>query len=216
MPRSNGGRSLNSLSSPSAVPAGSAFFLRGRTKRDRDANVSASKHHGNATRSRNAVNAMGCSMSVTKWSIVLPAVLLAVAACHSRPPVIATTRPPAAPAAAPAPRSPVPSAAPAATAGETPLSESELFRRMTLDDLNASHPLNDVFFDYDATTLRDDGRQVLQRNAQWLAKWPQTRIRIYGHCDVRGTGEYNLALGDQRAVTVRDYLTRLGVSPDRI
>ena len=87
---------------------------------------------------------------------------------------------------------------------------------MTLDALNASHPLNDVFFDYDATTLRDDGRQVLQQNAQWLAKWPQTRISVYGHCDERGTGEYNLALGDQRAVTVRNYLTGLGVNPDRI
>src|SRR5262245_36184766 len=131
-------------------------------------------------------------MSVTRWSSVLPVVLLAVAACHSRPPVIATARPPAA-TAAPAPASPVHSAGPGATSAETPLNESDLFARMTLDDLNASHPLNDVFFDYDATTLRDDGRQVLQRNAQWLAKWPQTSIRIYGHCDERGTGEYNLA-----------------------
>jgi peptidoglycan-associated lipoprotein len=174
-----------------------------------------SKRNGAAARSRNAVTAMGCSMSVTKWSIVLPVVLLAVAACHSRPPVIATTRPPAA-TAAPAPASPVHSAGPAATSAATPLNESELFDRMTLDDLNASHPLNDVFFDYDANTLRDDARQVLQRNAQWLAQWPQTRIRIDGHCDERGTEEYNLALGDQRAVTVRDYLASLGVNPDRI
>lgn len=158
---------------------------------------------------------MGCSMSVTKWSIALPAVVLAAAACHSHRPVIATARPPAA-TTAPAPVSPVHSTGPAATAAATPLSESELFQRMTLDDLNASHPLNDVFFDYDATTLRDDGRQVLERNAQWLAKWPQTRIRIDGHCDERGTGEYNLALGDQRAITVRNYLTGLGVNPERI
>lgn len=158
---------------------------------------------------------MGCSMSVTKWSSVLPVVLLAVAACHSRPPVIATARPPAATTRPPAPASPVHSAG-AATSAETPLSEADLFQRMTLDDLNASHPLNDVFFDYDATTLRDDGRQVLQQNAQWLAKWPQTRISVYGHCDERGTGEYNLALGDQRAVTVRNYLTGLGVNPARI
>src|SRR5262245_55538577 len=154
-------------------------------------------------------------MSVTKSSIILPVVVLAVAACHSRPPVIATTRPPA-PRAAAAPAPPVPSAGPEATSAETPLSEADLFQRMTLDDLNASRPLNDVFFDYDATTLREDGRQVLQRNVQWLAKWPQTTIRIYGHCDERGTGEYNLALGDQRAVTVRNYLTGLGVNPARI
>jgi len=175
-----------------------------------------SKRHGGTARSRNAVNAMGCSMSVTKWSIVLPVVLLAVAACHSRPPVIATTARPPAATAAPAPAPPVHPAGPAATSAATSLSEADLFQRMTLDDLNASHPLADVFFDYDATTLREDGRQVLQRNAQWLAKWPQTKIRIYGHCDERGTGEYNLALGDQRAVTVRDYLTALGVNPDQI
>jgi peptidoglycan-associated lipoprotein len=87
---------------------------------------------------------------------------------------------------------------------------------MTLDELNASHPLNDVFFDYDVNTLRDDARQALQRDAQWLAKWPRTKIRIDGHCDERGTEEYNLSLGDRRAVTVRDYLTSLGVSPQRI
>ena len=154
-------------------------------------------------------------MSVTKWSIVLPVLFLGVAACHSRPPVIATPRPPAA-TAAPVPASPVDVAGPAATSAAKPLGESELFDRMTLDDLNASHPLDDVFFDYDATTLRDDSRQVLQRNAQWLTRWPQTRIRINGHCDERGTEEYNLALGDRRAVTVRDYLTSLGVNPDRI
>jgi peptidoglycan-associated lipoprotein len=156
-------------------------------------------------------------MSVTRWSIVLPMLLLAIAACHKRPPVIAaSTRPPAAittpPAPPPAPRS----NAAAAPAPAKPLSESELFERMTLDQLNASHPLNDVFFDYDQNVLRDDARQVLQRDAQWLAKWPQTKIRIDGHCDERGTEEYNIALGDRRAVTVRDYLTSLGVSEGRI
>jgi peptidoglycan-associated lipoprotein len=87
---------------------------------------------------------------------------------------------------------------------------------MTLEQLNASQPLNDVFFDYGLNILRDDARQVLQRDAQWLSKWPQTKIRIDGHCDERGTAEYNLALGDRRAVTVRDYLMSLGISPDRI
>jgi len=87
---------------------------------------------------------------------------------------------------------------------------------MTLAQLNASQPLNDVFFDYDENILGDDTRKVLQGNAQWLSKWPQTKIRIDGHCDERGTTEYNLALGDRRAITVRDYLMSLGISPDRI
>jgi len=156
-------------------------------------------------------------MSVSKWSIVLPVLLLAVTACHKRPPAIASARPPATIAAPVVPSSAPRSSNTAAAASEAaPLTESQLFERMTLDQLNASQPLNDVFFDYDQNTLRDEARQVLERDAQWLSKWPQTKIRINGHCDERGTTEYNLALGDQRAIMVRNYLTNLGVSPDRI
>jgi peptidoglycan-associated lipoprotein len=155
-------------------------------------------------------------MSVSKWSIVLPVLLLTVNACHKRPPAIASTHPPATitrPVPPPSPRS---SNTAAAGSEATTLTESQLFERMTLEQLNASQPLNDVFFDYGLNILRDDARQVLHEDAQWLSKWPQTKIRIDGHCDERGTAEYNLALGDRRAVTVRDYLMSLGISPDRI
>ena len=156
-------------------------------------------------------------MSVIKWSIVLPVLLLIVAACHKRPPVIAApTAQPAAIATPPAPPPPPRSTPSAATPAATPLTEAQLFERMTLEQLNASQPLHDVFFDYNQNFIREDARQVLQRDAQWLAKWPQTKVRIYGHCDERGTTEYNIALGDRRAVSVRDYLTSLGVSPQRI
>ena len=156
-------------------------------------------------------------MSVSKWSIVLPVLLLTVNACHKRPPSIASTRPPATITAPVPPSSSPRSATTAAAASEAAsLTESQLFERMTLDQLNASQPLNDVFFDYDQNILGDDTRKVLQGNAQWLSKWPQTKIRIDGHCDERGTTEYNLALGDKRAITVREYLTSLGISPDRI
>ena len=156
-------------------------------------------------------------MSVSKWSIVLPVLLLTVNACHKRPPAIASTRPPATIGApVPPPSSPRSSNTAAAAPDAAPLTESQLFERMTLDQLNASRPLNDVFFDYDQNILGDDARQVLQGDAQWLSKWPQTKIRIDGHCDERGTTEYNLALGDKRAITVRDYLMSLGISPDRI
>ena len=58
--------------------------------------------------------------------------------------------------------------------------------------------------------------RALQQDAQWLAKWPQTKIRIDGHCDERGSAEYNLALGERRAQAVREYLVSLGVRADRI
>jgi peptidoglycan-associated lipoprotein len=89
-------------------------------------------------------------------------------------------------------------------------------QRKSLSELNQERPLGDAFFDYDQNTLRDDARQALQQDAQWLAKWPQTTIRVDGHCDERGSAEYNLALGDRRAAAVRDYLASLGVRPDRI
>jgi peptidoglycan-associated lipoprotein len=91
-----------------------------------------------------------------------------------------------------------------------------VFARKSLDDLNREMPLGDVFFDLDRSELRDDGRSVLQRNADWLRRWSSTRITVEGHCDERGTAEYNLALGERRAAAVREYLTGLGVPSGRI
>ena len=91
-----------------------------------------------------------------------------------------------------------------------------MFARKSLDDLNREMPLGDVFFDLDRSELRDDGRSVLQKNAEWLRRWSATRITIEGHCDERGTAEYNLALGERRGSAVREYLTGLGVPSSRI
>jgi peptidoglycan-associated lipoprotein len=131
--------------------------------------------------------------------------------------------PPAAPpAAAAAPTAPVnppapqPEPARAAQASSAPLSEEELFRRKTLDELNAEKPLSDAFFDYDAYQLRDDQRSALEKDAAWLKKWPQTVVTIEGHCDARGTAEYNVALGSRRANAVADYLHNLGIPASRI
>ena len=73
-----------------------------------------------------------------------------------------------------------------------------------------------VFFDTDQSVIREDGRQTLNRQAEWLKKYTQYRITIEGHCDERGTREYNLALGERRANSVRDYLVALGVNPARL
>jgi peptidoglycan-associated lipoprotein len=96
------------------------------------------------------------------------------------------------------------------------LSEDEVFAKKTLAELNAEQPLEDVYFDYDKAELKSDARASLAKNAQWLQRWPSTKVRVEGHCDARGTNEYNLALGEKRAAAVRDYLAGLGVAGERV
>ena len=140
---------------------------------------------------------------------------LALAGCHHAPPAATVTAP--RPAATSAPVRPTPpQSPPPAAATPAPLTEAELFRRKSLDELNAERPLTDVFFEYSQTALSDAARTELQRDAAWLTTWPQTKVAVDGHCDERGTAEYNLGLGDRRASVVRDYLTTLGINASRI
>jgi peptidoglycan-associated lipoprotein len=74
----------------------------------------------------------------------------------------------------------------------------------------------DIYFDFDRYDIRADARPVLDEIATWMNKNTDTNIIIEGHCDERGTNEYNLALGEKRAKATRDYLISLGVSPSRI
>ncbi len=83
-------------------------------------------------------------------------------------------------------------------------------------ELNKKGYLQDAFFDYDASDLRDDARTNLSANAEWLKKYPSIQVLIEGHCDERGTSAYNLALGDRRANAARDYLESLGVASSRV
>jgi peptidoglycan-associated lipoprotein len=76
--------------------------------------------------------------------------------------------------------------------------------------------VQDAFFDYDSSELRPDAEQTLRKIVEFLRSYPQTRVSIEGHCDERGSTEYNLALGDRRARTVKSYLEMLGVSSDRM
>jgi len=73
-----------------------------------------------------------------------------------------------------------------------------------------------VFFDYDSYDLTPNARDTLQRQAQWLQTYPNLTVTVEGHADERGTREYNLALGERRANTVKDYLVTLGVAPNRV
>ena len=79
-----------------------------------------------------------------------------------------------------------------------------------------SSPLKDVLFEFDSYDLSGNARDVLKGNADWLRSNPSARIEVEGHCDERGTSEYNLALGARRSQTAKDYLVSLGISPERI
>ncbi|HYC93799.1 MAG TPA: peptidoglycan-associated lipoprotein Pal [Thermoanaerobaculia bacterium] len=76
--------------------------------------------------------------------------------------------------------------------------------------------IRDAFFAFDATTLDAEAQEALRQSATWLRQNPEYRIRIEGHCDERGTEQYNLALGDRRADTALSYLVTLGVDRARI
>jgi peptidoglycan-associated lipoprotein len=124
---------------------------------------------------------------------------------------------------------PTPSAPPEVTAPDTPaqpveeatpvpqptIAEDAIGGR-SLDDLNRDSPLKPAFFGLDSAELDADGQAAVQSNAELLKKYSSWAITIEGHCDERGTAEYNLALGERRAVAVRTYLVSLGISPDRV
>ncbi|MGE0862665.1 MAG: peptidoglycan-associated lipoprotein Pal [Vicinamibacterales bacterium] len=140
---------------------------------------------------------------------------LGAAACAKKAPAPAPPPPPppAAPATPPPPPPPPP---PPAAPAPRPLTEDELFAQKSLDQLNSERPLGDVYFDLDESSIRDDARAALATNATWLKRWTNTRISIEGHCDERGTAEYNLGLGERRASAVKAYLVELGVPADRV
>ena len=73
-----------------------------------------------------------------------------------------------------------------------------------------------VFFPYNANTLTDDARATLDKQSAWLARYPQDAVQVAGNCDERGTEEYNIALGERRANSARDYLVAHGVASSRI
>jgi peptidoglycan-associated lipoprotein len=85
-------------------------------------------------------------------------------------------------------------------------SEAQMFARI----------VKDVYFDYDQYDIRPDAEQTLRENARFLTQHPNLRFIIEGHCDERGSIEYNLTLGDSRALATRDALVRMGVSAERI
>lgn len=84
------------------------------------------------------------------------------------------------------------------------------------DDSGEGGPLADIHFEFDRASLADEAKAILEKHALWLQSHRAAKIRVEGHCDERGTVEYNLALSQKRAQAARDYLVSLGVAPDRL
>lgn len=85
----------------------------------------------------------------------------------------------------------------------------------SLDELFLKE-VRDAYFDYDKAEIRADAREALGKTADFFRNYPQLRVTIEGHCDERGSTEYNLALGDRRASAVKQYLVSLGIPADRL
>lgn len=151
-------------------------------------------------------------------------VLLAAAACGGKkPPVTGPTTPAPMPLPSPGSTTPQPPPAPPVPAAPPPVTSEpgvsvDPLATMSVEDINSpeNSPLKPAFFAYDSDVLDDAARQALAADAQVLQKYSDWVITIEGHCDERGTAEYNLALGDRRALAAKTYLQSLGVAADRL
>jgi peptidoglycan-associated lipoprotein len=150
--------------------------------------------------------------SIVSAATVAAGGLLLTVACSSRPNAASARDVQPAAAAAPAASAPIPVRAPAAEV--TPRPEEPV--HVSVDDLNRRGYVKDAFFDYDQYEIRPDQRDSLAKDASWLRAHPTVKVLIEGHCDERGTAQYNMALGEERAEAAKDYLVRLGVDSARI
>ncbi len=151
---------------------------------------------------------------------------LSLFGCPKRPVVVEAPPAPAGPSAAAVPAPPPPAAIPA----PAPPAPPQVVERPTPAPEPPAptpvvpspapqpevSPLQDVFFDFDRDRVRPDQHKVLHANVAWLKAHPQAQILIEGHCDERGTPEYNLGLGERRAQAVRQFLVRAGIPAKRI
>ena len=147
------------------------------------------------------------------------AACIGASACAKKQPAPPPQPPPETPRATPPPPPappPAPSPTPAPREQPRTPTEDEVFARKSIEDLNREHVLSDTFFALDSSQVADEARATLQKDAEWLKRWTSTKVLVEGHCDSRGTAEYNLALGERRATAVREYLVNLGIAANRI
>ena len=149
--------------------------------------------------------------------VFLLVVTTVAAACAKKQPPVARPIPPPPPGpttVTPPPEPPTPAPEPTTVPPE-PVAEDAIASG-SIDDINRNSPMRPVFYGFDLSEVDAEGQRVLQANAEVLRKYSTWQISIEGHCDERGTAEYNLALGERRAVAARNYLVSLGISADRV
>jgi len=139
-------------------------------------------------------------------------------ACKKKSPPIARPTPPPPPDdmtanRPPAPPEPVTEAPPVAVPPEPSVSSADMG---SLDEINKKGILAPVFFEFDSAEMSSEGQAVLAKNAETMKQYPTWVVSVEGHCDERGTAEYNLALGERRALSVRQYLVSLGIAAERL
>jgi peptidoglycan-associated lipoprotein len=155
--------------------------------------------------------------------LVVTVLLAAAVACSSKKPPVARPLPPppsasgssSAPSAAVRPPAPPEAVSEPTVVPPEPVREDAI-ASASLDDINRNSPLKPLFFEYDSSEITGEGRAVLDENAATLKRYPSWTVTIEGHCDERGTAEYNLALGERRAIAARTYLASLGIPADRL
>ena len=143
-------------------------------------------------------------------------VAITVSACSKKtPPVARPTQP--APTSGTGTNTPPPSPPePVSEPVPVPAIPEEAVAGRSLDELNRDSPLKAVFYELDSAEITPDGLSALQENAKVLKQFGTWQITIEGHCDERGTAEYNLGLGERRANAARDYLVSLGIPVIRL
>ena len=148
-----------------------------------------------------------------QWARILAVgslLVLTFAACGKK------AAPPVPPPPPVAPATPPPAPPPPSPPAPAPLNEYDRLKAMSADEIDRMGLLADVHFDFDKADIRESERAVLNKNAEVLKKFDFLKITLEGHCDERGTVEYNLALGERRAKAAFDYLVSLGVAADRL
>jgi len=153
---------------------------------------------------------------------VLVSMLMVASACTKKQPAATPTpQPPPTISSTPRPSPPpvttnVPPPPPNIPPDPSISANTDPLAAADIEKINKQSPFKPVLFAYDSDSLDETARSVMAANAEIMKKYSTWVITLEGHCDERGTAEYNLALGDRRALAVKNYMVSLGISPDRL